>query len=143
MPYSKEHALRVNAELKQAGLGRFSRMQFASHYLPRLIHEDEHIEAAVSGRYKEARSLFALEAGMLVATNKRVIFLDHKPGFTNFQELGYDVISGIKAVTTGPFTAITLQTKIGDFKLSYTRLDCVECFVGSIEQHRIENMPKN
>lgn len=135
---TKEHAQRVDQELRQAGMSAINRMRFASRYLPHIIHQEEHIEAAINGRFRETSGLFSLEEGMLVATNFRLVFLDHKPGYTNMQEVGYDVITGVNFVTTGPFTAVTIQTKVGNFKLSYANPACVERFVHCIEDRRIE-----
>lgn len=113
-------------------------MRFASRYLPRVIHPKEHIEAAVNGRFRASWGVFSFEEGMLVATNRRMIFLDHKPGYTNMQEFGYDVIIGMDFVTTGPFTAVTIQTKVGNFKLSYANAANVERLVRCVENRRIE-----
>lgn len=136
MKPTRSHIVRVKEELQQAGVGRYGRLKFTALYLPNVIHEQEHIQAVVYGRYGEGM-LMTTEA-MLVATDRRVIFLDHKPGYTNVDELSYDVISGVRMSNAAFFTSVTLHTKIGEFAIKFAKRRCAERFVEYIETRRVE-----
>lgn len=132
------HAQRIAEELKAAGASSYGAVKFASRYLPHIIHQDEHIMAAVYGRYDEGGGLLSLSAGMLVATEKRVIFLDHKPGFTSMDEITYDVVSGVKKVSSALASTITLHTKVGDYVIRFANASGSDTFVHYIETRRVE-----
>jgi general stress protein 26 len=74
---------------------------------------------------------------MLVATDRRVIFLDHKPGYTAFDELTYDVISGVKLTSAG-FSAVTLHTRLGDYLIRFVNTRAANNFTHYIETKRLE-----
>jgi hypothetical protein len=132
------HNERVQKELKAAGMSSYGSSKFASHYLPKVIHQDEVVMAAVYGRYKAEGGILGYSAGMLVATNKRVIFLDHKPGYTTTDELTYEVVSGIKLTTNGILSTVVLHTRIADYVIRFANVKGAEKFVRYIESRRLE-----
>jgi len=138
MANSKAHAERIKQELRQAGVSRFGLLRFAIRYLPNLIHTNEHIGGVVYGRYRESEGAPSWEEGLLVATNRRVLFVDHKPGFLKSDEMSYEVVSGIRSSRAGPFSAMTLYSKIGDFTILFARNACVQKFVRYVEKRRLE-----
>lgn len=138
MSVSEEHKQRIIAELEAAGVGNYGKSKFASHYLPNVIRENEHIKAAVYGRYKAEGDSFSITAGMLIATDHRVIFLDHKPGFTSMDEIVYDVVSGVKKTTNGFFSNLTLHTRVGDYTLKFTNSKCTDLFIEYVEVRQME-----
>jgi hypothetical protein len=72
------HEDRIKKELKAVGVTRYGMLKFASHYVHNVIHEDEHIMGVVYGRYRQDG--VSLNEGMLIATDLKILFLDHKPG---------------------------------------------------------------
>jgi general stress protein 26 len=126
-----DHKLRIRQELKKAGVTSYGLIKGESKLLPNIIHEDEHIGGVVYGQMSEG-------SVMLVATDKRIIFLDWKPLFTTSDEFTYDVVSGVKTTTAGPFSAVTLHTRISDYSLRYVNHNCARNFVRYIEKRRIE-----
>jgi hypothetical protein len=70
----KQHRLRVMKELKYAGMSAYGLMKMASLYLPKIIHKNETIHGVVYGRGADK-----IGSVMLVATDKRILFLDKKP----------------------------------------------------------------
>lgn len=134
---SLSHKQRVHNELKQAGVTKYGMTKFSVRYAHNIIHANEHIMGAVYGRYKELGGP-SFNEGMLIATDKRVLFLDHKPGYTKSDELTYDVISGI-SITTAIFSAVTLRTRLGDYTLRFANQKCAEIFSNYVEKRRIEN----
>ena len=136
---SEDHAERIKRELIAAGVTRYGLRKFAAHYVYRIIHPQEHIMAVVYGRYGSGEGLFGgMSEGMLIATERRVIFLDYKPGFTDLKEFTYDVVSGIERITTALFSSVKLFTRIGNFSLRYANSHCVELFMEYIELRRLE-----
>lgn len=132
-------AQRIKQELRRAGVTSFGLTKFTSKYLPAVLHPDEHIQGAVYGRYPEGNGPLQWVEGMLVATDKRILFVDHKPGFSKVDELTYDVVSGVKKVYTWPFSSITLHTRLGDYTLRFANAKCIDTFVQYIEKRRLEN----
>jgi general stress protein 26 len=131
---SKEHASRIKAELRAAGATQYALMHAESKYLPQLIHEDEHIGGVVYGRIEG-------EFSMLVATNKRVLFLQRMALFTTTDEVNYNVVSGVKSNDVGLFSSVTLHTRISDYSIRFANTKCVHKFVKFIEDQSVENNP--
>lgn len=136
---TKLHTERIKQELRAVGATSFGLMKFASRYLPKIIHEDEHVRAAVYGRYKVNGGWLAMSEGVLVATDSRIIFLDHKPGFTSTEEVTYDVVVGVRKTSGGPFAAVTLYTRVGNFTIRFAHGRTIDKFVEFIEKRRLES----
>jgi len=125
------HYKRVLSELKQVGVSRLGLRSHEAKYLPISIHADEHIMGAVFGHAPEG---FV----MLVATDKRVIYLDRKPLFSNQDEITYDVVSGVKYSKAAFDGTLTLHTGIKDYKLRNIHQESAMQFVRYIEQRCLE-----
>lgn len=143
MTDSKAHAERVKRELREAGVGALGLLKFGIRYLHRLIHQDEHVHGVVFGRYREAEGQPAWEEGMLVATNRRVLFVDRKPGYLKADDITYDVVSAVEASRAGPFSAVTLYTRMGTFTIRFAKSKCAEIFVRYVENRRLESIPED
>lgn len=63
------HKERINKELLEAGVTRYGMKKFAVHYLPNVIHENEHIKGIVYGRYRDKQGVTNWNEGILVATD--------------------------------------------------------------------------
>ncbi len=109
-PPPREALLRVKAELRQRGAMLYNMWLPETHYLPFILHKDEHIMGSVYGRYKDGR-------GALVATDQRVLFIDKKPLFLHCDELNFAIVGGVTYTRTGPVGSLTLHTRLGDFSL--------------------------
>lgn len=129
---------RITRELTACGMTGWGLRKFNSRYLMEIIHDDEHIKGVVYGRYRENGGLLNWVDHMLVATDHRVISLNHKPGFTDMDEFGYDVVTGVETSTAGPFTAITLHTRLRDYNLRFINAACAHTFVEYIESRRLD-----
>lgn len=135
-----EKARRIRRELKDAGVTAFGMAKFAAKYLPNILHESEHIKGAVYGRYTEGDGLLRWVEGMLVATDRRVIFLDRKPGFGSMDELTYDVVSGVQKSYAWPFAAITLHTRLGNYTIRFANKKCIDIFIHYVEKRRLQSI---
>lgn len=132
----QDHFARIKLELKEAGVTNYGMRKFAVRYLPHLINHEEHIKAIIYGRYAEDKGP-KYNAGVLVATNKRVLFLDHKPGYTRSDDIDYKVVSGVRE-TRALFSSVTLFSPIQNYTLSFVNKVCAKKFVAYVEK-RISN----
>lgn len=130
----QNHINRIKKELKEAGITAVSMARFSSGYIPRIIHTDEHILAAIYGHRKAGKGIFGYEIGLLIATDQRVIYIIHRPGFTTLDEMQFDLISGVNVVNTGLFASVTLYTGIANYVLSFTRPRAAQHFANTIEK---------
>lgn len=128
----------VRIELIKAGMTAYGLRKFNSRYLPSILHDQEHVKAVIYGRYGEGPGLLQWADRMVVATDRRIISLNHKPGYTDEDEFTYDVVDGVDALTAGPFTAVTLNTKVSHFTLRFVNRRCADKFVHYVEKRRAE-----
>lgn len=129
----------LKTQLRTVGATSFGLRKFASKYLAHLLHQGEIIRGVVYGRYVSGEGLLKWTEGMLVATDRRILFIDRKPGYETFQELTYDVVSGVQKIFAWPFSAVTLFTRIGNFSLRYANPKCIDIFIHYIEKRRLES----
>lgn len=132
-----EHHRRVFKELRAAGVTEYGMRKFAIKYLPNIIQPDEQIMAVVYGRYHDKGNGAVLNAGVLVATDKRIVFLDYKPGFKSTDDITYEVVSGVNS-TWAIFSSVTLYTTMGDYKISYANAKCAKKFVDYVAKRCLE-----
>lgn len=131
--FIQSHAERIRDELREVGATFVDLLLPETRSLPFIIHTDEHIRGAVYGRSKDG-------IGILVATDRRIIFLDKKLLFMKFDEITYDVVSGISMGFAGLFGTLTLHTRIGDFTLKTLNQKCASNFVEYIETARLDRL---
>lgn len=126
------HRQRIIQELKNLGVSKLALATTESHYLPSIIHENEHIGGVAYGYHPDG---FA----MLIATDLRVIFLDKKPLFSKEEELTYDVISGVSYGHVAFSSTITLHTRVRDYPIQTFNDTSARIFVEYIESRCLEN----
>ena len=127
----ENHAKRIRSELVKAGMTSYGLLKGESRHLPELIHEDEHIGGVVYGRYSGG-------SGMIVATDKRVLFLDYKPFYHSTDEIKYDVISGVSVNQQDGTAGVVLHSRLGDYKLRFVNVKCATHFTHYIERKAVE-----
>lgn len=132
---TQQHIDRVKNELLKAGMTKYGLLKGESRHLPSIIKKDEHIGGVVYGRVEGG-------SAMLVATDKRVIYLDHKLLSNKSDELTYDVVSGVSSNTQGSYSGVILHTRLGDYQVKYVNLKCASQFVRFIESKRIVEKPE-
>jgi general stress protein 26 len=120
----------LNSELRTAGMTQYGFMKLETAHLPEIIHEDEHIKGVAYGRLEKS-----IDAVMLVATDKRVLFIDCKPLYQNWDEISYDVVSGVKTSLVGPFAGVVLHTRVKDYSIRFVNVKCANIFRKYIEQY--------
>lgn len=135
---SQAQVERIKSELRSAGISQIKQLRFPSRYLTRVIHADEHIKAALQGRRKDAPTLMGYTEAMIVATDKRVLFIEHRPGYTTMDEISYDVVSGVNVSMIGLFGSLTLFTKIADYTVTLVNFTLAQRFADFIEGRAID-----
>lgn len=123
----EEHAKRVKAELVKCGTTGYGLLKAEARHMPEVIHEDEHIGGVVYGRYEGG-------SGTIVATDKRVLFLDFKPFYRSIDEIHYDVVSGVSVNKQDGYAGVVLHTRLGDYKLRFVNLKCANHFAKFMEK---------
>lgn len=129
--FSPEHEARIREEMKAAGVTKYGLIKGESRHLASVIHEDEHIGGIIYGRHEHA-------SAMLVATNKRVLFMDHKVLFKKTDEISYAVVSGVSYNKQGGYAGVTLHTRLGDYQIRFVNIPSASRFVRYIEQRQLE-----
>jgi hypothetical protein len=127
-----KHKERIRQELIKAKVTTYGMLRNESRNLYKIIHQDEHIRAVVYGRK-------SIDAVMLVATNRRVIFFDQKPALASEDEIPYDMVSGVTHGQIGLFATVVLHTRVGDYKIKFASPPSARKFVRYIEKHRLES----
>lgn len=130
---SLNHRIRVLEQLKQCGVSRWAFRHSEIAYLPQLIHPDEQI-GGVS--YGHSRDGFIV----LVATDRRVIYLDKKPMLVRSEDIAYDSVAAITLQWVGLSGTVILHTRLGDFQIKTTSRSSAEIFKRYIENRCIEKL---
>lgn len=110
----------------------YGQFKLSSRHLPKIIEEDEHIKGVVYGHC-------GIGLAMLISTDKRVVYLERRPMFTSMDDIGYDMVAGVKYVDAGILPSVTLYTRMGDYTLTYINPTCAGRFERYIES-RIEHL---
>lgn len=128
----KSRILEVDNRLVELGAVAYNMRLPETRVLPFIVHPDEIIEGVVYGRYhKIAKD--EVGRGMMVATNKRVMLIDKKPFFLQFDEITYRVISAVTHSRVGPVGTIVVHTRMGDVCIRTFNQNCAQMFVEAIE----------
>jgi general stress protein 26 len=125
----RENINRIQQELKDAGMTNYGFLKLETAYLPEVIHDNEHITGVIYGRLADN----VLESVMLVATDRRIIFVDCKPFNKNYDEITFDVVAGINVSTVGPFSSVVLHTRVKDYSVKFVNMNCAKNFALHIE----------
>lgn len=75
---------------------------------------------------------------MLIATDRRIIYLDCKPLFVDEDEIAYNVVSGIRYGSTGLGATVELHTRIKNYTIFTFNKASAANFVHYIESHCLE-----
>ncbi len=133
VPNTLDHKKRIEQELRQCGVSHYGLWKLAGRYLPHVIHPYEHIGGVVYGRNNQDGAV------MLLATDRRIIFLNKKPLYVNEDEVSYRMVSGIKFSQAGLGCSVKLHTRIKDFTVHTMNRKAAKSFIEYIEAARLEN----
>jgi hypothetical protein len=128
-----DHEQRVRSELVKAGVTSYGLKKTSIRHIPDVVQEDEHVKGVIYG-WREANT------ATIVATDKRLIYMDHKPFFRINDEISYDFVSGVSLNTQGRFSGVIIHTRAGDYNLRFVNTECAKIFVKYIETRGIANL---
>lgn len=123
--------IRIKRELLEAHVTLYGLLKSESRHLPNILHDNEHVEAVIYGQH-------GASSAMLVATDERIIYLDKKPMVVLFDEVSYEVVSGVEFDIHTLFATVILHTPVKNYDFRFTNLHCAENFVRYIERQRLE-----
>ena len=121
---------RIKQELRDAGIVSRTLISMESKNLAKILYDDEHIGGAVHGAYSGGLA-------WLIATNKRIIFMDKKPLFNTIDEISYDIVSGTKTTKTSLSGTVSLHTRMGDYTINFVKNISAKKFTEYIEEVRL------
>lgn len=128
--YRHQHVIQ---ELLEAGLTNIDIRKRECRSLIHYLHPYEHVKGAIRGHLPIGG------AGLLVATNLRVIFIRQMPFFTNLDEVSYDVVSSVTCNQVGNlYASVTLRTRSGDYELNFVNRQTALKFADFIENMSLD-----
>jgi hypothetical protein len=127
------HQQRIRQHLLAAGVTKAALYKPQIRKLYQTIHPDERIEAAV---YSSLGSGTAI----LIATDRRVIYVERRAFSYVFDEFTYDIVSGVALRKQGLFYTLVLHTPINNFTIRTTNRAAAEGIVTCMEIRRIEHL---
>lgn len=120
-------------ELRDAGFSTLQLHSAESRKLVEIIEIDEHIMAAIFGHVSPGGT------AIIVATSKRVIYINHHLFMDDLDEFNYVAISGISYSTNGFFWSVTLHSGLDDRTLGCIKGVQAKKFISYIESLCIEH----
>lgn len=123
----------IKRRLLALGMSRWGLLKSETRALYAILHPDEYIGGVVFGHSDTAGSV------MLVATDRRIIYLDTKPLFKQAEDSSYDVVAGITLEWLGIRGTVILHTRLGDFRIHTINKKAAEVFSKYIEKRCIEH----
>jgi|GEM_PF-1349799 len=128
-----EELERVRDELLDARLNFFDMLHIEARLLYKFVHLHEKILGAIRGRVRDGGS------AMLVATDRRIMYLDKIPFNVKVEEISYQAVNGVTYVVGRFFSHVTLYTGAGTIGLRWVTTRAAERFIHSVELMCIEN----
>lgn len=123
---------RVFNDLRRVGVSAWGMRKTETHYLPELIHPGEQIGGAVYGHGEGG-------SAMIVATDRRILYIDTKPLFKKSEDISYDVVSGVTLEWVGLSGTLILHTRMVDIKVRTMNRKAARAFRGYVEGRCIEH----
>ena len=141
----KIHSDQLRERLRDLGADSYDLILPETKTLPLVIQPEEELEGIVYGRYvlDETSGKHSVGRGMLVATDKRVLLIDHKPMFIKSSEIVYGVVSAIAYSKAGLAGTITLHTRLGNVNLRTFNQRCADGFMKAVEKHIFRKNPED
>jgi len=121
------NTLDVRKQLLQAGFRNKYMGWSAINQLPMILEEDEMIERAISGMYEGGYAV-------ILATNRRILFLDKKPFSFRAEDIHYEMVSEVEHYM-GPIMAkLRIHGLSKSIELSSLHHSSVQSFAIHVEK---------
>lgn len=122
----------VKKQLKQIGANQYILSRSEIRYLPRILLDDEIIHEYVNGTYSGG-------FGVLIATNKRLLFVDKKIFDFLVDDIPYSMVSAVEYDLGMFWGRITVFSRAKDFRFKRTRKDRTMQFARFIESKMMKS----
>ena len=126
----------IRRSLSAVGANSFSLYMPELRYMETLLYPDEVINGIVLGKYSHFIEHLS-GRGILLATNKRILLIDKKPIFSWYEELSYNVVSGVIVKSTGLRSSLVLETRAGDISMKTFNINTAQIFAKAVETQLI------
>ncbi len=128
----KVHRAETHYTLRSLGANKYDLSLPETRYIAQVLREDEIILGAVYGKYEKVNLPHA-GRGLLVITDRRILLIDKKPLFVQYDEVTFDVVSGVQYGKALIGAAITLNTRMGNVVIRTFNDYCAKKFVQTVE----------
>lgn len=125
------HEQRIRSDLQRLGVSNWGLWHSEAAYLPHVIHPNESIEGIVYG-FRGSDFVY------LVATDRRIVYINKMPLFSTEQELSYENVAGVRLEHAFMGVAVTLLTKTEDFHILTFNKASAQTFADYIETRCLE-----
>ncbi len=136
---STNHKNNIRSQLVKVGVTPYGLLKGEARHLHSIVHGNEEIHGAVYGRTDDG-------SAMIVATDKRILYLDHRILFSKSEVITYEVVSGVTIKELSGYAGVVLHTRIRDFRLRFVNINCARIFGKYIESRCIltnMNLPES
>lgn len=137
---SSKHDARNKEQIKKRlvalGMSKWGLLKSETRALYEILHPGEYIGGIIFG-HSEAGSI------MLIASDRRVIYLDTKPFFKQTEDISYDVVAGITVEWVGMRGTVILHTRLGNFRVRTVNRKAADIFKKYVEKRCIEHQEGN
>jgi hypothetical protein len=103
-----------------------------TRYLAYLLHDDEVLLGVVFGTYEKGSAPYAGK-GLLAVTDRRILLLDKKPLLIHYDNIEFDMVSGVEYERAVSTRVVTLNTRMGSVTFRTCNNHCAKQFVQVVE----------
>lgn len=131
MSKSQSKRERVRKELAMAGVTPYGLQKSESKALYDYLSKDEHVLAAIYGQHDST-------SAMMVATTKRLFFIDIRQFQNITDEASYDVFGDINVMEGVAFATVDIRTKPRNYHFTMVNKRCARKFLNVVEKLAID-----
>lgn len=118
--------------LRSLGADEYDLLLPESRYITQVLREQEVILAAVYGKYDKV-NLPHTGRGLMVMTDRRILLVDKKPVYLQYDEIRFDMVSGVQYSKAFVGESVTLNTRMGNVIIHTFNDRCARKFVQNVE----------
>jgi len=118
--------------LRSLGADEYDLLLPETRYISQVLREGEVMLGAIYGKY-EKLNLPKTGRGLLIITDRRILLVDKKPLFLQYDEIKFDMVSGVQYGKALIGEAVTLNTRMGNVVMRTFNDRCARHFVETVE----------
>lgn len=118
--------------LRLLGANEYDLLLPETRYIAQVLREGEVLLGAVYGKYEKV-NLPNTGRGLMVVTNRRILLIDKKPLFLQYDVIKFDMVSGVQYGKALFGEAVTLNTRMGNVIIRTFNDRCARHFVQTVE----------